>query len=83
MRPGVRRVQLGGSMKPKQMIDCGCEHGKQDMKFSMAMHTKDIGTFVAAARSSTEGVDFGSEAKSGVEACMGVEADALTTTGVG
>jgi len=70
-------------MKPKQMIDCGCEHGRQDMKFSMAMHTKDIGTFAAAARSSTEGVDLGNKAKGGVEACAGVEADALMTIGVG
>jgi len=82
MRTGARRVQSGGSMKPEQMIDCGCEHGRQDMKFSTAMHTKDIGTFVVVARSSMDRVDLGNEAKGGVEVCVGVEVDALMTTGV-
>ena len=82
VRTGVRRVQSGGSMKPEQMIDCGCECGRWDMKFSMAMCTKDIGTFAAVARSSMEGVDLGNKAKGGVEVCTGVKADASMTTGV-
>jgi len=82
MRTGARRVQSGGSMKPEQMIDCGCECGKQDMKFNMAMRTKDIGTFAAAARSSTDRADLDNKAKGGVEARAGVEADASMTIGV-
>ena len=70
-------------MKPEQMIDCGCEHGKWDMKFNVAMHTKDIGTFAVVARSSTDRVDLDNKAKGGVEARAGVEADALMTIGVG
>jgi len=83
MRTGAQRVQSGGSMKPEQMIDCGCERGKQDMKLNTAMHTKDIGTFAAVARSSTDGADLDNKAKGGVEARAGVEADALMTIGVG
>jgi len=83
VRTGARRVQSGSSMKPKQMIDCGCEHGKQDMKFNTAMRTKDIGTFAVVARSSTDRADSDNKAKGGVEAHTGVEVDALTTIGVG
>jgi len=53
------------------------------MKFNVAMRTKDIGTFAAVARSSTDGADSDNEAKGGVEARAGVEADASTTIGVG
>jgi len=83
VRTGAQRVQSGGSMKPKQMIDCGRECGRQDMKFSMAMQTKDIGTFAVAARSSMDRVDLDNKAKGGVEACTGIKAGASMTTGVG
>jgi len=47
------------------------------------MHTKDIGTFAAAARSSTDRADSDNEAKGGVEVRAGAEADASMTIGVG